>query len=69
MRAKIFSDMIDAMKNKEKERLSVIRMLKGAIQNKGLDTKRELNDVEVIELLVKEIKTRKNQLNNFKRKS
>ncbi len=67
MRAKIFSDMIDAMKNKEKERLSVIRMLKGAIQNKELDTKRELNDVEVIELVVKEIKTRKESIEQFQK--
>ncbi|MDD4547903.1 MAG: GatB/YqeY domain-containing protein [Bacilli bacterium] len=65
MRQKIFSDMIDAMKNKDKDLLSVIRLLKGAIQLEELNVKRELNDDEIITIITKQIKQRKESIAQF----
>ena len=67
MRNQILEDLKTAMKNQDKERLSVIRMVKGAIQMSELNTKHELSDAEVIDVISKEIKTRKDSINEFKK--
>lgn len=67
MRNQILEDLKTAMKNQDKERLSVIRMVKGAIQMSELNKKHELNDEEVIDVITKEIKSRKDSINEFKK--
>lgn len=67
MREKILNDLKEAMKAQEKERLTVIRMVKGAIQMEELNTKRELNDDEVISIIAKQIKTRKESIVEFEK--
>ena len=67
MRHQILEDLKTAMKNQDKERLSVIRMVKGAIQMSELNKKHELSDAEVIDVISKEIKTRKDSINEFKK--
>ena len=41
---KFNQDMISAMKNKEKEKLTVIRMVKGAMQLEHINNKKEMNE-------------------------
>lgn len=67
MKNQILEDLKSAMKNKDKETLSVIRMVKGAIQMSELDKKRELTDDEVIGVISKEIKTRKEAIKEFEK--
>lgn len=67
MRQKISSDMIEAMKNKDKDSLSVIRLLKGAIQLEELNQKRELDDDEVSSIVIKQIKQRKESIEQFEK--
>ena len=67
MRNQILEDLKTAMKNQDKERLSVIRMVKGAIQMSELNKKHELTDEEVIDVITKEIKSRKDSINEFKK--
>ena len=55
---KIKSDMIKAMKEQDKFRLSVIRMIKGSIDKERIDKKIEITDEVVIDVLAKELKTR-----------
>jgi len=62
MRNQILEDLKTAMKNQDKETLAVIRMVKGAIQMEELNTKKELSDEEVITIITKQIKTRKERL-------
>ena len=69
MREKILSDIIVAMKAKDKETLSVLRMVKGAIQLAELDKKANLDDTEMTGLLSKQIKTRKDSIEEFKKGS
>lgn len=65
MRDKILNDLKEAMKAQDKVKLSVVRMVKGAMQLEELDKKRPLTDDEVIGVIAKEIKTRKESIVEF----
>ena len=67
MREKLLSDLVAAMKNQDKETLAVLRMVKGAIQLEEINLKHELNDDEVLTVLVKQIKTRKESIVEFEK--
>lgn len=67
MKERILNDLKEAMKQKDKELLSVIRMVKGAIQMDEIAKKRELNDDEVITIISKQIKTRKESIAEFEK--
>ncbi len=55
---RIKNDMIKAMKEKDKFKLSVIRMIKASIDKERIDKKIEITDEVVIDVLAKELKTR-----------
>ena len=67
MREKILSDLVAAMKNQDKETLAVLRMVKGAMQLEEINLKHELTDDEVLTVLVKQIKTRKESIVEFEK--
>ena len=54
------------MKNQDKDTLRVIRMVKGSMQLQEINLKRELNDDDVISVISKEIKTRRELLKSLK---
>lgn len=60
-------DMVMAMKNKDKERLTVIRMVKAAMDQEHIDRKKELNDELLIEVVNKQIKMRKDSISEFEK--
>ncbi len=62
---KIKNDMIQAMKEQDKFRLSVIKMLKAAIDKTRIDKKIEITDEVVISVLAKELKTREESKMEF----
>ena len=62
-------DMIEAMKNKEKERLTVIRMVKAALKQEQIDHKKEINDDLLIDVVNKQIKMRKDSIAEFEKGS
>jgi uncharacterized protein len=60
------SDMKQAMKNKEKDKLSVIRMVKASLQNEAIKLgKSELSVDEELTILSREVKQRKDSLHEF----
>ena len=60
------NDMKQAMKNKEKDKLSVIRMLKAALQNEAIKLgNKELTEDEELTVLSREAKQRKDSLQEF----
>lgn len=67
MRERILTDLVSAMKSKDKERLSVLRMVKGAMQLEEINVKHELNDEEVVRIVSKQIKTRKDSIIEFEK--
>ena len=67
MREKLLSDLKIAMKNQQKEVLAVIRSVKGAMQLEEINKKHELNDEEMIDVLAKQIKIRKESIIEFEK--
>lgn len=67
MRDKILNDLKDAMKTQNKEVLSVIRMVKGAMQLEEIAKKRDLNDEEITAVIARQIKTRKESIVEFEK--
>ncbi|TXL68014.1 GatB/YqeY domain-containing protein [Cerasibacillus terrae] len=65
--AKLNDDMKQAMKAKDKERLSVIRMVKSSLQNEMIKLgNNELSADEELTILSRESKQRKDSLQEFK---
>lgn len=63
------SDMVSAMKNRDKETLNVvrIRMLKAAVQNEQIELGHDLNSNEEIAVMAREYKQRKESLDEFEK--
>lgn len=64
---KLKQDMIEAMKNKDKERLTTIRMIKGELDKEHIDKKREINDELLIEVVNRGIKQRNDSVSEFEK--
>jgi uncharacterized protein YqeY len=60
-------DMKQAMKDKDKFRLSVIRMIRSAIKNKEISEQRVPDEGEVLDILNREVKQRKDSLQDFEK--
>ncbi|NOU95465.1 GatB/YqeY domain-containing protein [Paenibacillus sp. LMG 31456] len=60
-------DMKLAMKSQAKFKLSVIRMVRAAIKNIEIDQRKSLDDQEVLDVLSREIKQRRDSLQEFEK--
>lgn len=67
VKERILKDIVTAMKEKDKEKLTVLRMVKGAMQLEEINKKEELNDEDVIGIIAKQIKTRKESIVEFEK--
>lgn len=67
MKERILKDIVTCMKEHDKEKLSVLRMVKGAMQLEEINNKKELTDDDVIGILAKQIKTRKESITEFEK--
>src|SRR5260221_554116 len=66
LRASISEDMKAAMKAREPQRLSAIRLLLAAIKQREVDERKELADAEVVAVIEKMIKQRRDSIAQFK---
>ncbi|WP_017728406.1 GatB/YqeY domain-containing protein [Halalkalibacterium ligniniphilum] len=60
-------DMKKAMKDKDKQKLSVIRMVKSSLQNEQIKLGHELSEDEALTVLNRELKQRKDSLHEFEK--
>ena len=67
MKERIMIDLKNAMKNQNKDLLNVVRMVKGAIQLEEINKKRDLTDDEVVAVIAKQIKTRKETIGDLEK--
>ncbi len=67
LRDKINEDLTAAMKARQAERLSVLRMMKTAVKNKEIDARAELEDAQVVQVLSTLIKQRRDSIEQFTR--
>ena len=64
---RIANDMKEAMKSQDKFSLSVLRMLKSALQLEGIQLKKELTDDEVMVVIKRNVKQRKDSMEEFQK--
>jgi uncharacterized protein len=65
LKSKITDDMKAAMKAKEAQRLSAIRLLLAAIKQREVDERKDLSDAEVLTVIDKMIKQRRDSIAQF----
>lgn len=61
----IQKDMIEAMRAREEQRLSTLRMVKSALRSKEIDKRAPLDDKEAVAILSTLIKQRKDSIEQF----
>ncbi len=63
----LMEDLKDSMKNKNTIRKNTITMVRAAIQQKEIDEKIELSEDDILSIISKEVKDRKNSIEEFKK--
>lgn len=64
---KLKTDLITAMKEKNKEKLNTLRAVKGAIQLEVINNKKEESDDLLLDVVNKQIKMRNDSIEEFKK--
>lgn len=65
LKQRLQQDMKDAMKAKQSERLGTIRLILAAVKQREVDERIELDDAQVIEVLSKMVKQRRDSLAQY----
>lgn len=65
LKQQLMISMKDAMRAKQRVRLGVIRLVNAAIKQKEVDERIELTDEQVLEVLTKMVKQRKESISQF----
>ena len=65
LKEKLQKDLLEAMKNKDKDTLNTLRSVKGAVQLEVINNKKEDNDDLVLDVITKQIKMRNDSINEF----
>ena len=66
LKARITNDMKVAMKAKDKQAVKAVRMILGAIKQREVDERIELDDAEVLAVIQKMVKQRNDSIAQFK---
>ena len=69
MKEQLQKDLIDAMKSHDKKKIDVIKLLKASIQNEEINLKKEISDEEVLSIITKQVKMRKDAILEFEKAS
>jgi uncharacterized protein YqeY len=64
---RVKQEMVKAAKEKNKARLSALRMIRAAIQNREIEKRGELTDAEVVDVLSSLVKKAKESIDQFRR--
>ena len=67
LESKIQSDTLMAMKNSDKFKVSVLRMLKSAVQAEKINAKNELTDENIIAIIKKQVKQRTDSILEYEK--
>ena len=67
LKAKITGDMKDAMRAKDAQRLSSIRLLLAAMKQKEVDERVELSDADVVTIIDKMLKQRRESIAQYEK--
>ena len=65
LRDRLNNDMKEAMKARDDLKLSTIRLVRSAVKNKEIDSKRELDDQGIMEVVASLVKQRRESIRMF----
>ena len=63
---RVSSEMVKAAKDKDKAKLSVLRMIKSALHNREIDLKDKFGEKEILQVLSSMVKQRKDSVEQFR---
>lgn len=67
LKDRLMEDLKEAMKSKQQVRKSVITLIRSAVKQKEVDERVELSDDDVLDVISKQVKQRKDALEDFKK--
>lgn len=67
LKEQLTNDLKESMKNKEQVKKSVVTLVRAAIKQKEVDERVELDDNAVMDIISKQLKQRKDALDEFKK--
>lgn len=67
LKERLLEDLKRSMKNKESIRKNTVTFIRAAIKQKEVDERKELNDEEILEIISKQLKEKKNIIEDFKK--
>lgn len=67
LKENLLSDMKEAMKEKNVVRKNTIQMVRGSILQKEKDTLKQLSEEEILEIIIQEVKKRKDAIVDFEK--
>lgn len=62
----LMDDLKESMKNKETIRKNTITMVRAAIKQQEVDTRQDLTEEEIVDIIAKQVKIRKESIEQFK---
>jgi uncharacterized protein len=65
LQKKIDQNYLEAMRNKDAQKLGVLRMLKASLKNKSIELKGELSDEDILAIIKSEVKKRAEAAANY----
>lgn len=66
LKESIMADMKDAMRTKDKDRLGTVRLIQAAIKQREVDERIELDDEQVLAVLDKMVKQRRDSITQYR---
>jgi uncharacterized protein YqeY len=67
LKEKLMADLKEAMKSKNKVKKDTITMIRAAIKQKEVDNRVELTDTEILDIIAKQVKQKKDSLVDFEK--
>jgi len=67
LKEKLMEDLKEAMKSKDKVKKNVVTMVRAAIKQREVDERIELVDTDVVDIIAKQIKQKKDSIPDFEK--
>lgn len=67
LKKRLMEDLKTSMKNKDKIKKNAVTLIRSSIKQQEVDTRKDLNDDDIIEIISKQIKQKKNSIEDFKK--
>jgi len=67
LKEKLMEDLKDAMKSKSKVKKDTVTMVRAAIKQREVDERIELSDTEIVDIIAKQIKQKKDSIPDFEK--